>query len=394
MKKFLFLLIIIIAQYSLYAQGVKIGGSGNPDAHAVLELDGSSGKGLLLPRMTGAQMDAMAAPDGMIIYNTTDGSIYLRKNSAWQVVAANNNSGGFDLPHSSSHNVDNGYVLDLTNTSVNGVNGAIKGYSSTSGYGIHGSSFTGIGGYFKSDLGPALVTGTGNVGIGTAMPAAKLHTINNNSNLFQLENTTALNPGINTRAYFKTGAFYTGGIGSTGIGSLNARMSFFSGVTASGDALIEKMSILANGNVGINTVTPASKLDVNGKGTFSQGAGENAAIEIKGNIKVSGVNAPAFTVTLTGDNTDKIIIDHPACNGDPNALLFITQTYGLLMPYEAKWDSGLQKWTIVTGGYWIPIAHENGLKMCNDQCTTVPFAIADETFFVTGQKFNVLVIKQ
>jgi hypothetical protein len=394
MKKFFFLLIIIITQYSLYAQGVKIGGSGNPDAHAILELDGSSGKGLLLPRMTGVQMDAMAAPDGMIIYNTTDGSIYLRKNSAWQVVAANNNSGGFDLPHSSSHNVDNGYVLELTNTSVNGVNGAIKGFSSTSGYGIHGSSFTGIGGYFKSDLGPALVTGTGNVGIGTAMPVAKLHAINNNSNLFQLENTTALNPGINTTAYFKTGAFYTGGIGSTGIGSLNARMSFFSGVTASGDALIEKMSILANGNVGINTVTPASKLDVNGKGTFSQGAGENAAIEIKGNIRVSGINAPAFTVTLTGADTKKIVIDHPTCNGDPNALLFLTQTNGLFVNYEAIWDAGLQKWTIVTGGYHTALSSEYNLKNCSDECISVPVGFPLQSYFATGHKFNVLVIKQ
>src|SRR5215212_4663555 len=99
MKKIFFLLIIIITQNALYAQGVKIGGTGNPDEHAILELDGSSGKGLLLPRLTAAQMNAMAAPDGMIIYNTTDGSIYLRKNAAWVMVAANNNNGGFSLPH-------------------------------------------------------------------------------------------------------------------------------------------------------------------------------------------------------------------------------------------------------------------------------------------------------
>ncbi|MFC0771617.1 hypothetical protein [Terrimonas alba] len=394
MKKILFILIIIITKNVMYAQGVKIGAVGNPDQHAILELDGSAGKGLLLPRITDVQMNAMAAPDGMIVYNSTDGSIYLRKSAAWVVVAANNNNGGFSLPLTASHNVDGGYVLNLTNTSVNGVNGAIKGYSSTSGYGVHGSSFTGIGGYFKSDLGPALVTGTGDVGIGTAMPVAKIHAVNNNSNLFQLENTTALNPGINTRAYFKTGAFYTGGIGSTGIGSLNARMSFFSGVTASGDALIEKMSILANGNVGINTTAPASKLDVNGKGTFSQGAGENAAIEIKGNIRVSGVNAPAFTVTLTGPDTKKIVIDHPSCNGDPNALLFITQTSGLLMPYEAKWDAGLQKWTIITGGHIIALRFDYNLKNCSDECISVPVGVPTESLFYTGHQFNVLVIKQ
>src|SRR5215218_3017661 len=149
MKKILFILITVITQNAMHAQGVKIGGTGIPDEHAILELDGSSGKGLLLPRLTTVQMDAMTAPDGMIIYNTTDGSVYLRKSAAWVMVAANNNNGGFNLPLTASQNVDNGYVLDLTNTSVNGVNGGIKGNSSTSGYGIYGSSFTGIGGYFK-----------------------------------------------------------------------------------------------------------------------------------------------------------------------------------------------------------------------------------------------------
>ena len=395
MKKIFFILIILITQHSLSAQGVKIGGAGNPDAHAILELDGSAGKGLLLPRITAVQMNGMAAPDGMIVYNSTDGSIYLRKNAAWVVVAANNNNGGFSLPLTASHNVDGGYVLNLTNTSVNGVNGAIKGYSSTSGYGVHGSSFTGIGGYFKSDLGPALVTGTGDVGIGTAMPVAKIHAVNNNSSLLQLENTTALNPGQNVRAFFKTGALYTGGIGTTGIGSLSARMSFFSGVSGTAASLTEKMSILENGNLGIGTTTPVSKLEVNGKSTFNQGV-DNAAVQINGNIKVSGVNAPAFILTYTGaSETKQIVIDHPACNGDPNALLFVTPTtYGIIMPFRVAWDAGLQKWVINTGGYWISYAAENSFKDCQDQCSSLPVALASSCTFFPGQKFNVLVIKQ
>lgn len=393
MKKILFILIITITHHSLFAQGVKIGAAGNPDQHAILELDGSAGKGLLLPRMTGAQMNAMAAPDGMIVYNTTDGSIYLRKSDAWVVVAANNNNGGFSLPLTASHNVDDGYVLNLTNTSVNGVNGAIKGYSSTSGYGIHGSSFTGIGGYFKSDLGPALVTGTGNVGIGTAMPAYKLHAVNNNSSLLQLENSTILNPGQNVRMFFKTGTLYTGGMGTTGIGSLSARMSFFSGVSGTAASLTEKMSLLDNGNLGIGTITPASKLEVNGKSTFNQGA-DNAAVEIKGSIKVSGVNAPAFILTYTGPDVQTIIIDHPACNGDPNAMLQVTARNGIFTTFSVKWDGGIQKWTLVTGGYWIGFAAENNFKNCQDQCSPLAVALASDSRFFTGQQFNILVIKK
>ncbi len=392
MKKIIFLFTISCIAHFTQAQ-VKIGGSGNPNSHAILELDGSTGKGLLLPRITNSQMIAMVAPDGMLIYNTTDGSLYLRKNNVWQVVAENNNNGGFSLPATQTHTADNGYVLSLTNNSFTGATGGIKGASSTSGYGIHGSSFTGIGGYFSSTTGPSLVTGTGLVGIGSAMPQAKLHVFANNQDLLHVENTNTLNPGQNARLYFKTGAFYTGGIGSTGVGSLSARMSFFSGLSGTASSLIEKMSLLENGYFGINTTSPTSRLDVNGKSTFSPGA-DNAAIEVKGNIKVSGATAPAFTVTYTGpDGGSKIVIDHPACNGDPAAMLFITKLSGLHMPVGVQYEAAISKWTIVTSGYYIPLTQTN-LKTCGDQCSTLPFAIGDETFFVNGQKYNVLVIKQ
>jgi hypothetical protein len=101
----------------------------------------------------------------MLIYNSTQAALYLRTNSSWQKLADQNNGGGFTLPFTASQDVGNGYVMELTNTSVTGINGGIKGSSSTSGYGLYGSSFTGIGGYFTSSIGPSLVTGNGNVGI-------------------------------------------------------------------------------------------------------------------------------------------------------------------------------------------------------------------------------------
>ena len=395
MKKISLLLLVIMLKQFAFAQGVKIGGNGNPDAHAILELDGGSGKGLLLPRVTTAQMNAMAAPDGMIIYNTTDGSIYLRKSAAWQVVAANNNAGGFTLPQTSSHNVDNGYVLNLTNTSVNGVNGGIKGASSTSGYGIYGSSFTGIGGYFTSTTGPSLVTGQGNVGIGTAMPGAKFHLSANNGYQHLLENTNALTAGEAVRSIFKTGNYYTGAIGTTGSSSSMARMSFLTGATTSGaNMLWERMSILNNGNVGINTTTPLAKLEVYGKTLLTQGL-DNAALDIKGSIMVSGPTPAAFVVTLPGpSNSEVIVIDNAACNGDPNAMLFVTPIWGTAVPYQVHYDNALQKWKIVTGGYYAVDRYNVTLKDCNNNCVTRTIGAVAEAIFVVGQKFNVLVIKK
>ena len=47
-------------------------------------------------------------------------------------------------------------------------------YGSGNTYGVYGNAGAGIGGYFTSTSGPALITGTGKVGIGTNNPSAKL----------------------------------------------------------------------------------------------------------------------------------------------------------------------------------------------------------------------------
>jgi hypothetical protein len=58
---------------------VKIGGTpGAAHPSAVLEVDGGTNKGLLLPRLTNAQMGAIASPqDGLMIYNTDKRTPYV-----------------------------------------------------------------------------------------------------------------------------------------------------------------------------------------------------------------------------------------------------------------------------------------------------------------------------
>ena len=66
---------------------VKIGT--NPatlNNNSVLELESTS-KGVLLPRSTTAQITAMAgAPTGMILFNTSDSAIYLKRDTGWVIV--------------------------------------------------------------------------------------------------------------------------------------------------------------------------------------------------------------------------------------------------------------------------------------------------------------------
>ena len=153
------------------------------------------------------------------------------------------------------------------------------------------------------------------MGLGTAMPNARLHALANNQDLLQLENSNTLNSGQNTRMLYKTGSYYTGGIGTSGIAVAAARMSFFTGVAITPASLSEKMSILHGGNVGINNTNPVARLDVAGKIKATAQYGEDAALELTGAIKVVGSNQAAFVLTATINNISNngqiITIDHP-----------------------------------------------------------------------------------
>src|SRR5688572_3217317 len=170
MKHFLTILLIVVSLVVNIQAQVKIGGSGSPHSNAVLELDGGTDKGLLLPRHTSAEMNAMNnVPDGMMIYNTTFGKLYIRRSGNWESTM------GMTLPHDQSYTNDNNYILKLVNLSASDSYGAIMGQSSTgrgvtgwsdsgygmiahsnSGYGLYAHAATGTAFYAASTSGPAI----------------------------------------------------------------------------------------------------------------------------------------------------------------------------------------------------------------------------------------------
>lgn len=104
-----------------------------------------------------------------------------------------------------------------------------------------------------------------NTGIGTATPDMKLHISSpSDTALLKVDNNTALANNTNVGMYFKNGTYYTGAIKTTGTGSNVARLGFYTFAAANQNQLLERMSILDNGNVGLGTNNPSAKLEVNG----------------------------------------------------------------------------------------------------------------------------------
>lgn len=82
MKYALLLLLCVVLSWSMQAQNVGIGTS-SPDPTAKLHI-ASTNSGLLTPRLTTAQRDAITAPaDGLIIYNTTEKIFQYWNSTCW-----------------------------------------------------------------------------------------------------------------------------------------------------------------------------------------------------------------------------------------------------------------------------------------------------------------------
>ena len=78
---------LFVCSFSFSQQGVAINTDGStPDANAILDLK-STTKGLLLPRMTTAQRNAIANPAaGLIVYDTDRQRIYQSDEGTWRPI--------------------------------------------------------------------------------------------------------------------------------------------------------------------------------------------------------------------------------------------------------------------------------------------------------------------
>jgi hypothetical protein len=300
------LIIISIPFQELLSQSVGIG-TNTPNASAQLDIS-STTSGLLIPRMTQAERDLIAPVQGLMIFNTTTNSFQYHNGSAWANMAHSgiisgtpnkipkflglwgltpglmtDNGAGIAI-NTNSANPDASAMMDIQSTTKglliprmttaerNAIASPFKGLlvfdnTSSSFWFYNGGAWSEIGGgggnSWSMNGNDIYNNNSGNVGIGTSIPAARLSV--DSSIMVDQANS---NQGFLDRSslYFgddkKVGivrSFLAGSSGRNGLG-------FFTNNT-------RRMTIDSTGQVGIGTINPLQTLHVNGTTYLSGNVG-------------------------------------------------------------------------------------------------------------------------
>lgn len=246
----------LVAGLALLAAGpslaqVKIGAAGAPDASAMLEITAgtTNNKGLLLPRMTTAQRNAITSPaTGLTIYNTTTNEAQVNTGTPAAPVWSTTTAAGWNTTGNAGTAPATNFLGTTDNQPL-----VVR----------------------TNNTEKARVTAAGNVGIGTTSPAVKLHVVDTGDVTLRIGSSSGTGGHFqlgNTNHGLKRDLTSSGGTINdvalyTSTGSSAATVSslyLVSQPTFNGsDNLPLNQFVLKNtGNVGIGTNAPATKLHI------------------------------------------------------------------------------------------------------------------------------------
>lgn len=244
MKSFLSLTCFLFLSVAIFSQVAINTDHSVPDNSAMLDIK-SSNKGLLIPRTTIASIATPAK--GLIVYDTATASIQYFNGSSW---------------------------IDLS----------------------------GAGGNWNTLSGNIYNANIGNVGIGVTNPVAKLDIKTSDINPMKISGADpmyiSLLEGNAYRGYFGSFAGNAEDVDiGTGLGNTTGKMHLT--IQAS-----PKLTVAANGNVGIGNMSPSNKLDVSGDINFTGNLRTNGSAGTNGQVLTSNGNAsPTWANSAFGNTT-------------------------------------------------------------------------------------------
>jgi hypothetical protein len=263
------------------AQSVGINTT-SPDSSAVLDII-STTKGLLMPRMSAAQMNAISAPaTGLAVYNTDSSTICIYTGTAWRkmVLGALDTESDPKVGALSKNYLPKWDTTNLANSAVYENSGRISIGTTTPDLGAYFnfSKFTlAANSADSSDLNVAIANNDAasawmNWGKARGTITSPL-SVQNGDQLFVLNAN-----GYDSSDYIATARIMSFVDGTPSVGKVPSAISFFT--TASGsNSLSERLRITNAGRVGIGTTAPQSLLantNTNILGANGQGTNSNS----------------------------------------------------------------------------------------------------------------------
>ncbi len=273
MKKISLLLLSSIATALSFAQN-NIGiGTTTPAASALLDVS-STTKGLLIPRMTGAQRTAIASPaTGLIVFDTDTKTLWAYDGAAWKNLNAGSGGGGLSLPFAGTDASAESFKVTNTLSTGTAIYGKVTSINPNS-YGVLGEGTGGssVGVRAKNTSGFAIYADA--TPIGTLSPVIK-----------GISNSATLGVGVMGE--------------SNGVNGRGVYGSSLAGIAVEGYGNNA-------GSIGV-------------KGNSLAGTGVKAysfsgtALDVEGNLKISGGNTnPSNGAVLTSDVAGNAIWKQPA----------------------------------------------------------------------------------